>query len=92
MKVLVTALDLSDVVDDAFAFGDKGGAVGAILDVDCGVPIVGAELRPWNLFAVASTVFDPPALQRLRFVAPSYNRLCADTKSWLELGGWKHTR
>ncbi len=49
----------------------------------------GTGFQPWNLFAVAGSDYDPPSLQRARFVAPSFARLCADLTTWLERGGWR---
>jgi phenylalanine-4-hydroxylase len=48
-----------------------------------------AGILPWNPIALARADYDPPTLQRVRFVAPSFARLCADLSTWLDRGGWR---
>jgi phenylalanine-4-hydroxylase len=46
-----------------------------------------ADLRPWDLEAMACTPYDPTSYQEVLFVAPSFTRLLCDVTAWVRTGG-----
>lgn len=48
-----------------------------------------AELRGWDLEAIASTPYDPTDYQPILFVAPSFTRMLVEVTMWVRTGGWR---
>jgi phenylalanine-4-hydroxylase len=46
-----------------------------------------ADLRPWDLEAIARTPYDPTGFQEVLFVAPSFTRMLCDVTAWVRTGG-----
>jgi phenylalanine-4-hydroxylase len=48
-----------------------------------------AELRGWDLAAMAETPFDPTMMQPQLYVAPSFTRMLVDVATWVRNGDWR---
>jgi len=48
-----------------------------------------AELRPWDLSAIAATPVDPTTYQDVLYVAPSFTRMLVDVTMWVRTGQWR---
>jgi phenylalanine-4-hydroxylase len=48
-----------------------------------------AELRPWDLDAIAATPYDPTQYQAVLFAAPSFTHLLVDVCTWVRTGRWR---
>lgn len=48
-----------------------------------------AEIRAWDLDAIAATPYDPTRYQDVLFAAPSFTHLLVDVCTWVRIGRWR---